>query len=222
MDTTMETDELKQAWHMLGRQLERHDAINLQLFRDRKLERARSSLRPLFWGQIVQILFGLPFLLLAMLFWSTAPHPTHVTVAGIIVHVYGIATIMLAGMTLAAIQRIDYSAPVVAIQKQLASLRRLYLINGMIAGLPWWFMWVLVLMTLSALSGKDLLTAAPSLVWSGLGIGVLGLLATWGFHRWSRSPLRAELGRKLDAAAAGGSIRKMQRVLDEVAQFEKE
>ena len=35
MDTTMETDELKQAWHMLGRQLERHDAINLQLFRDR-------------------------------------------------------------------------------------------------------------------------------------------------------------------------------------------
>ena len=222
METIMEPDELKHIWQALGRQLERQEAINLQLFREKKLERARGSLRPLFWGQIVQILFGCLFLLLAVLFWSVGPHPLHVVVAGIVVHAYGIATIVLAGMTLGAIRGIDYSAPVVSIQKQLASLRRLYLVNGMIAGLPWWFLWVLLLMVLAGLGGHDLYAQAPVMVWIGLAIGVVGLLGTWAFHRWSRSPVRAGLGRRLDDAAAGGSIRRMQGVLDEVAQFERE
>ena len=39
MDTTMELDELKQAWQTLERQLERHDAIQLRLYRDSKLDK---------------------------------------------------------------------------------------------------------------------------------------------------------------------------------------
>lgn len=222
MEHTMEPDELKTAWQALGRQLERNDAIQLQLIRDGKLGRARSNLRPLFWGQLVQILFGLPFVLLATLLWSTAPHPAHVVAAGVFVHGYGIGIIVLAGLTLAAIGRIDYTAPVAGIQKQLASLRRLYLVNGMVAGLPWWLMWVAVLVILAALGGKDLLAQAPYMVWGGLGVGIAGLLGTWVFHRWSRNPARADLGRRLDDAAAGGSIRAMQRVLDEIARFEQE
>ena len=222
METIMEPDELKHIWQALGRQLERHDVINLQLFRDRKLERARASLRPLFWGQLAQILFGLPFLALATLFWSVGPHPAHAVAAGVFVHAYGIAVIVLAGMTLAAIGRIDYTAPVVTIQKQLASLRRLYLVNGMICGLPWWLMWVAVLVVLAALGGNDLMAQAPQMVWGGLAVGIAGLFGTWVFHRWSRSPARADLGRRLDDGAAGGSIRKMQQVLDEIARFERE
>ena len=160
METIMEPDELKHIWQAMGRQLERQEAINLQLFRERKLARARGSLRPLFWGQVVQILFGCLFLLLATLFWSVGPHPAHVVLAGIVVHAYGIGTIIVAGMTLGAIRRIDYAAPVVAIQKQLASLRRLYLVNGMVAGLPWWFLWVPGLLVLAALGG---LAIAPAL-----------------------------------------------------------
>ena len=36
------------------------------------------------------------------------------------------------------------------------------------------------------------------------------------------SPARAGLGRRRDDAAAGGSIRAMQGVLDEIARFEQE
>ena len=43
METSMEPDELKHIWQALGRQLERQEAINLQLFREKKLERARGS-----------------------------------------------------------------------------------------------------------------------------------------------------------------------------------
>ena len=222
METIMEPDELKHIWQALGRQLERQEAIHLQLFRERKLQRARGSLRPLFWGQIVQILFGCLFLLLATLFWSVGPHPAHVVLAGIVVHAYGIGTIIVAGMTLGAIRRIDYAAPVVAIQKQLASLRRLYLVNGMVAGLPWWFLWIAILQVLAGLSDVDLLAKAPSLVWSGSAIGIAGLLATWWFHRWARRPERAEFGRKMDDSLTGGSLRKALAQLDELKRFEQE
>ena len=47
----MELDELKAAWQVLGDRLERQEAIQWQLLRDRKLDRVRASVRPLFWGQ---------------------------------------------------------------------------------------------------------------------------------------------------------------------------
>lgn len=227
METTMELDELKNAWQTLGRQLERHDKIQFQLYRDKKLDKARSSLRPLVFGQVMQILFGLPFLLLAVALWTRAGSsavslPWTTLAAGVFVHAYGVATIVFAGLTLGLIGTVNYSAPVVAIQKQLARLRRFYIFNGMIVGLPWWLLWVPVLMVLSGLGGTDLYARAPSVVWIGLGIGIAGLLGTWWFHRWSRHPRRAKLGKRLDDSVAGGSIRKAQAFLDQIAEFEHE
>ncbi|MET0580504.1 MAG: serine/threonine protein kinase [Pseudoxanthomonas sp.] len=189
----MELDELKATWQALDHRLAQHNRIGMELFKEKKLEKARTSLRPLFWGQLAQmLLIGLPFVLLAGSLWMSLEGrpPLPLLLAGIFVHAYGVATIALAGCTMGLIRTIDYSAPVLGIQKQLARLRRFYIVNGMIAGLPWWLMWVPVLMVLSGLAGVDLYARAPSVVWIGLGIGVAGLLATWWFHRWSRSGRR--------------------------------
>ena len=220
----MELDELKATWQALDRRLQQGNAIQLQLFKDGRLKNMRSSLRPLFWGQVVQLLlFGIPFLALAVLLWSSGHHlPAHVIAAGIVVHAYGVAVIALSGMMLGLILGLDYSAPVLGIQKQLAHLRRVYVINGMVAGLPWWFLWVPVLMVLTGLGGGDLFARAPSVVWIGMGVGIAGLLATWWFHRWSRSPKRPRLAKTMEDSVTGGSLRKAQRLLDEIAQFEKE
>lgn len=225
MENIMELDELKATWQALDRRLAQHNRINLELFKEKKLEKARTSLRPLFWGQLAQMLFlGLPLVLLAGCLWagleSTPPLP--LLLAGIFVHAYGVATIALAGGTMGLIRTIDYSAPVLVIQKQVAKLRRFYIINGMIAGLPWWLMWVPVLIVLSGLAGVDLYARAPSMVWTGLGIGVAGLLATGWLHRWSRGGKRPKLAKAMEDSVTGGSLLKAQRVLEEIAQFEKE
>lgn len=217
----MELDELKTAWQTLDRRLQQHNAINLQLFKDRKLDKARSSLRPLFWGQILQILFGLLFVALGVSFWPDHRDLPHALAAGIIVHAYGVVSIVLAGITL-GLTRIDHAAPVVSIQKQLGKLRRFYIINGAIVGLAWWVFWVPLLMVIVGLLGVDVYARAPSVVWIGVAIGIAGLLATWWFHRWSHQPKRAEFGKRLDDSAAGGSIRKTQQILDEIARFEQE
>ncbi len=223
----MELDELKAAWQSLDRRLEQQNAINLLLLKDDRTRRMRSSLRPLFWGQLLQMMFGLAFVLLASSLWIRAGStpldlPWHVVLAGVFVHAYGVAAIALAGCTMGLIRTIDYSLPVLGIQKQLLKLRRFYIINGMIVGLPWWFLWVPILMVLAGLAGADLYANAPSVVWIGMGVGIAGLLATWRFHRWSRSPQRPRLAKAMEDSVTGGSLRKAQAILGEISQFETE
>lgn len=221
----MEPDDLKLAWQTLSRRLERHDALQTHVLLEQRKQKAISSLRPLFWGQVVQTLFGIPFILLAALLWirggqSAEGLPWTTIAAGIVVQLYGIATLAMAGQTLLRIREIDYTRPVVDIQKRLATLRRTYLVNGMLAGLPWWFLWVPLLMVLAGLGGNDLFASAPRVVWIGLGVGAAGLAATAWFHRWSRDPARPRLAKAMEDSVTGGSLRRAQARIDEVARFE--
>jgi hypothetical protein len=218
---TMEFDDFKSAWKTLDQRLQLNNSLKLHELRERTLAKTRSSLRPLFWGQVAQILlFGIPCIALAGLLWMSKPEFASVIVAGVVLHAYGVITIIGAGMVLGQLARIDHAAPVVEIQKQLARTRTLYVRSGMIAGLPWWFLWVVILMVLVGLGGIDLMAKAPSLVWSGVGIGVAGLLGTLWFHRWVRRPEHAALGRKLDDTLTGGSLRRAIAHLHEVQRFE--
>ena len=221
MDITMELDDFKSAWQTLDQRLQLNNSLKLHELRERTLAKTRSNLRPLFWGQIAQILFmGIPCILLAAVLWMSEPAFASVIVAGAVLQAYGVLTIASAGMVLGQLAKIDQAAPVVEIQKQLARTRTLYVRSGMIAGLPWWFLWVPILMVLVGLGDVDLLANAPWLVWSGLGIGVAGLLGTFWFHRWARRPERAEFGRKVDDTLTGGSLRRAMAQLQEVRRFE--
>ena len=65
----MELDDLKQAWQSLDRQMQKQNALQLQHYRESKLRGIGKTLRPLFWGQLVQMAFGLGFVLLGVWMW---------------------------------------------------------------------------------------------------------------------------------------------------------
>lgn len=218
----MELDDFKSAWQSLDRRLQLDNTLKLHELRERTLDKARGNLRPLFWGQVLQLLFGIPFILLAALLWMSRPEHASSIVAGVLVQAYGVLTVIAAGVMLGQIGNIDYSRPVLDIQKQLLRARTLYIRSGMVAGLPWWFLWIAILQVFTGLGDVDLLAKAPSLVWLGYGVGVGGLLATWWFHRWARRPERAEFGRKMDDSLSGGSLRKALAQLDELQRFERD
>lgn len=219
----MELDELKTAWQALDCRLEQHNAINLQLFKDGKTDKVRSSLRPLIWGQLAQLMFGLLMLAFGVAFWTTFRGNPALLAAGVIVHAYGVAVIIASGITLGLAQSIDYGAAVLAIQKQLAKVRRAYVIGGMVAGLPWWLLWMLPVAMLAALSGNvEGVAWITGWFWTGLAIGVAGLFGTCWFHRWTRRPGREQLAKRLDDGLSGASLRKAQAHLDEIARFEQE
>ena len=215
----MELDDLKHAWKTLDRRLEQQNALNLQLLRDARVDRARRGLRPLAWGQALQIVVGAAGALLFGSFWPEHAGNLPLLASALVLHAYCVGLIITGGVVEGHIARIDHAAPVVAIQQQLLRLRRSYLISGMLAGLPWWFLSAPLIVVLSR---GAILERAPEAIWIMLAIGAVGLAGTWLFHRWAHRPQRAAFGRKLDEGAAGTSIRRATAALDELARFERE
>lgn len=219
----MEFDDMKAAWQTLDRRLEQQHALNLQLFRDSRTVKARSGLRPLFWGQIAQIFFGVLMILLGVSVWSSHREVSHLLISGIIVHVYGVVAIMLAGITLGMIRRLDYSAPVLTIQKQLVQLRSFHIRSGMIVGLTWWVFWVPFVATFFAwLAGVDFFVNMDGAIGWCIAVGVAGLFGTLAFHRWAQRSGRARLLKQMDDNMTGSSLRKAQSILDEIRRFEQD
>jgi MFS family permease len=218
----MELEELKMTWESLNQQLKRESALNLALYTDRKLANARSRVRPLFIGQILQLFFGVAFLLLAATLWSTKPTAVSVIIAGVAVNAYGVGCIIAAGMVMGAISNIDYAGSVLEIQERLARVRRAYIVGGLIAGLTWWFFWIPLLMVLLGLVNVNLYAHAPSVIWGGLAVGVIGLAGTLLLYAYSRKPSNERLRRFVDQAMVGRSLQRAQAQLDEIREFTQE
>ncbi|MEN1939786.1 hypothetical protein WCE39_01590 [Luteimonas sp. MJ174] len=217
MDITMELDELKQAWQALGRQLEHHDGIQLQIHRERRLDAARRGLRPLVWGQVLQAALGVALVVLGVACWTRNLDVPGLLAAGIAVHAFGLVNIVFAAITIALATRIDYGASVLDIQRQLARLLRVHGLGAAICGLPWWIMWVLVVVAVAGLGDVRAAGGTPGWITLSLGAGIAGLIAT-ALYAWLRPP-------RMDDPAAprcdgGDGIRRSRRILDEVAGFE--
>ena len=66
----MELDELKSAWQVLDQRLETSNRLQLQAFREGKFHQLKRRLRPLFWGQVAQMVLGVAVVLSAVAFWT--------------------------------------------------------------------------------------------------------------------------------------------------------
>ncbi len=217
----MEPDELKLAWQSLERRLAQHDTLQREVLRERKLDTARRGLRPLFWGQLLQFLLGIGLIALGVACWTGNTGVPGLLAAGILVHAFGVLNAAAAGIILGLQASIDYAAPVLAIQKRMALLLRFQSLNAVACGLPWWIMWVPVVVAFAGLRPLDPQAGTPAWIWLSLAVGVAGLLGTWGLALWRRrSPASSEADGEQRADGTDG-IRRSQRILDEIARFER-
>ena len=217
----MELDEMKQAWQGLDSRLEGQETLQLGMLRDGKLDKARRGLRPLAWGQAVQLAVGMIFAGWGGSFWVDHRQVPHLLICGLLVHVCGLLFILSAARNLYLIQRIDYAAPVLEIQRRLTDLRAWRLrveapANAVIAC----FIWIPVLWMSLAEHGFDLwvFDKAGFLLWS-LSSSVVGLamvvLAVWLMRRLGHA-------RVLEDSAVGRSVRKAEVALEEIVRFERD
>jgi hypothetical protein len=217
-ELSMDIDDLKLAWQSLDRKLERHNALAFQQFKDGRVKKARARLRPLYWGQMLQIPFGLALLVLGVSTWTSHWEVVHLRVAGLSLHAYGLAVMVAGGRTLWLISQIDYSAPVVTIQAQLAQLGQWFVRSGAVAGNAWWLMWMPFVMALGAAVGVDMFVRAPRMFVFGTIQGLAGLLLMSALYWLSARPGWEWLAKLNDNA--GTSLRRAQAAIDEVRQFE--
>jgi len=219
----MELNDLKLAWQELDRKLERQYSMDLLRLREERGQRIKSGLRPLAWGQALQMAFGVMCVILGSVFGLHYLGTAHLFAFGLIVGVYGIALIACGGAMQALLADNDYTAPVVTIQKRLARLRETYVRSGLAVGLVWWLLWMPFLSVLMmTFFGVDLFRNAPAMFAVGGAIGVAGLLGSWGLYRWSRQPGRPRLAKWVDDSVTGASLLRAQAVLEEIKRFERE
>jgi hypothetical protein len=85
------------------------------------------------------------------------------------------------------------------------------------------FIWIpFVLWLFEVLFGVDLYALHPGIVYTFFGWGVVGVLVMIVAIRWTRHPRRSHLAKRLEDSAAGRSIGKAQRFLDDIAAFARE
>jgi hypothetical protein len=222
----MELDDMKLAWQTLDRRLDLQNSLSMHHFKQAKLDKARSHLRWLYAGKIVQILFGDAFILVGIFAAIRYYGVAQLFACALCLILYGVLVIVCGGVTLAKISRIDYSAPVIEIQKQIGALRRIHVVTSLCLSLPCWLLWIpIFVLEVRSNLGVDLFIMAPAFIWVSVALGIAGVGATWWLHHVSDRPTnvrwRSELDRELDRGLAVRSLREAKFELDEIARFEQ-
>lgn len=222
MKSEAEFEDLKAAWLALGERLEEQEAaLGPAHVKNRRVRSVVGHLRPLVLGQVIQTVMAVALMVWSAVFWVEHRSEVHLLLVGVILQAYGVVVLVAGARTLALVKSIDYTVPVVDIDATFARLRQWYRRSGMVVGLPWWLLWIpFMSMLFMSLFGVDMLSESPSVVWLGTSIGVVGLAATWGFHRWAHHPNRPHLARRMSDSTAGASIVRAQVIIDEFAADE--
>ncbi|HXD84540.1 MAG TPA: hypothetical protein VN599_08925 [Rudaea sp.] len=218
MEMTMELDELKSAWQTLDRHVQQQSTLNWHLFLERKLDKARSGLRRLYWGKIVQILFGDALIYFGIMAAIRHRDVPHLLACSLFMLAYGLLTVIFGGISLGRISSIDYTAPVVEISRRVDALRRTHVLANWCLGLPWWFLWIAIFaLEMKANLGVDLFVTLPVFIWISGAIGVVGFVATvWYLRR--RNARAAGMANDTDTPRG---LRDAKSALDEIARFER-
>lgn len=216
---TIELDNFKDVWKEINRSLERQHALALHQSKETKLTGLRHGLHSLRAGQFIQLLTGVVLTGMSAEFWLNHLSVPHLAVWGLLLHAYGLMLIIFAARDLALIHRIDYGAPVVAIQRQIATLREWRLRAGLWFGIAGCFIWVPFLLMIFYWLGADIWVVKPQVVYWFLANGFFCLLAASFLVRISTQKNR--IGSLLREQFIGRSVRRAQAVLEEIENFER-
>lgn len=221
----VELEDMKLAWQALGVQLERQNAISLELLRGRQADGMRRHLRPLMWGQSLQILLGIAIMLWGISFWATHLGIWQAMACGIAMQLFGTLAFAFPIRLLAMQQGIDYAAPVVEIQRRLVQMRAWRVkVEAPVFAVVGGVIWILALLMWAQYEGDRV----GLNLWQHMRPGVMmWLLLTTGVSVGVVFLARAVArklghGRWLENGLAGGSIVKAEAALAEIASFERE
>lgn len=213
----MDNDALKLAWQAMEQRLDQQQV----LLRRVANERVRGPLR-MQAGTALGIALCAGLLgFQAMRVLLLAALPWHILLSALAVLGMALAC-AIAAVRMLWLLRIDYDGPIAEVQRALARLRRMCIRTGWMVGVPFWIMWVPLVLVGWYPKGVDLYAARPQVVWSWLAFGALGMVATAALGGWARRRAGSRLARWVDWAFAGPYVEQATASLEEIARFERE
>jgi serine/threonine-protein kinase len=221
----MELDDLKTAWGELDRRLETSLALNRSLFKELKLDKARSALGGLARVLWCELISGAVAALVLGSFLAGHLSDARFAIPAIVLQIAAILTIAACVWQLAVVGRIDYSAPVVTIQHELATLRllRVHVTRWVLLLAP--LLWTpLVIVAAKGCFGFDVYREigrpwiAANIAF-GLAVIPVGF---WMANRFAARSGGSRVLKHLADAIAGRSLGRAMGLVDEIARFEAE
>ena len=217
----MELDDLKASWQKLERRVEELTAINRRLVIDTAIRKARWRLAPVVAGAVANIVLGAFFAVVSASFWSSHLDAPPALIGGIALHAMSILFIVIGVGRLELARRIDFTRPVLEIQRSLASLQKweAWSFHAAWVGCCLLFLAVVIAIAITTM-GMRFWERAPGyllanmLVWLAIG------LAPPLLHAWSRRH-HGKLAARMDAFLTSHSIARARAVIDEIDDFAK-
>ncbi len=220
----MELDDLKQKWAEQDAKLEKSIRLNTRLLRESGMARVGRALAPLSWGIAVEGILNVATVLWLGSFLGDHIGEPRLAAPAALLFVCAIAILNVGIRQWVVLRTLDYGAPVVEIQKRLATLR-----VGRIRTTKWILLlspllWTpMLIVGFRALTGLDPYAfmdgkwlAANLLFGLVFLAGMLWLSKRYG-DRWSRFPAV----RHLMDAIAGRSLVAANGALQEIERFER-
>jgi hypothetical protein len=181
--------------------------------------RFRSGLQPLAVGQTLQLLIGAVITVLSAEFWVNHVSTPQLSICGLVLQLYGIMFIAFAVRDLVLIRQIDYDAPIIMIQKQVAKLRAWHIRAAIWYGYTGSVVWLPALIVVLYLLGVRWDQSPRKILWL-VASTLVGLALNYSLVRLARSP--GKCGRALSNSWIGRSVNRAQAALDEIEQFERD
>lgn len=190
-------------------------AGRVALLRRELIGRVSQSLRPLFWGQLIQMLIGVAFIALGVWCWARNQDVPHRLVSGALLHAYGAVMVIAAGVTCAKIGSLDRGQSSEQLKHRLQGIRDHYLRAGGVIGFAWWLMWI----PLAVAVGLDAVVYPPALI-ASVVIGIIGLAISMILYlRVIRSDNPS--AEKWTKSLTGESLNKAYAALGDLAKMEE-
>jgi hypothetical protein len=220
----MNLEELQARWADQDRKLQSSLRLNGLLLREARLDKASTALNRLRRSIVWELLINLAAIVLLGLFMGSYPQ-VQFLVPAIALDLMAIALVISAARQLAALGSIDYSEPVLAIQKRLETLRMERIRTTMWALLLSPLLWVpLLLVTMQGVfqvnpyENLDPTWLAVNLL---VGAAVIPVML-WVSRRYADRLQRSPVVQRLMNDIAGRNLSAAAGFLDSLARFEQE
>ncbi len=220
---SMELDKLQALWKTLDQKLDRNWQLNLEIIRKTNLDKARRKMNGLI--RTISITLAFYALLASWFIHLTIQNWSSPFVAGsfMIIAVWSLFLCFAAIRELTLITQIDYTSPILELQKKLSHIRLMILrhLRILVWILP--FSFVFVILFFKLLFGIDIAANAPLdwIIWNNVICLVLFVpLSLWLYKRLS--PQNADKAWMQKALKGSGSqLTDALELLKEIREFEE-
>jgi hypothetical protein len=215
----MELDELKASWQRLDQRVQVLTAINRRLLIDTVVRKARWRLAPVVLGAAANVVLGAIVAVASAAFWSAHLDSPPVLIAGIALHAMGIIFIVIGVGRLELARRIDFSRPVLEIQRSLAALQKWEAWSFHAVWVGCWLLPIAIVIAVAvATMGPSFWQRPPGYLLVNLLIWTVFGLAPVLLHIWARRR-NGKLAGRIDAFLTSHSIRRARAAIDEIDEY---